>query len=103
VREQTADGNPALAVLPELPRRFEQVARRAFGERERAFEGQRFAVVLNQPRLGVESIEMRWPAVHEQENDALGLGGKMRRLGPVLAMQKARQPNHAKSAGGATK
>ena len=37
---------------------------------------ERLAVLLVQPRLGVERVHLRRPAVHEQEDDALRLGAK---------------------------
>ena len=40
----------------------------------RNLAGQRLAVVLLQHRLGVEGVHLRRAAVHEQENDVLGLG-----------------------------
>ncbi len=41
----------------------------------------RLAVVLVQVRLGVERVDVRRPAVHEQEDDALGPRREVRRLG----------------------
>ena len=38
-------------------------------------------VVLFQGRLGVEGVDLRGAAVHEQEDDALGLGAKSGALG----------------------
>ncbi len=40
---------------------------------------QRLAGILRQRRLGIERIDVRRPAVHEQVDDALGLGRKVRR------------------------
>ena len=41
---------------------------------------QRLAVVLVEQRLGVERVDVRRPAVHEQVDDPLGLAGEVRRL-----------------------
>src|SRR5262249_49744944 len=50
--------------------------------RHRAGEGvgQRLAVELRQRRLGVEGIDVRRAAVHEQPDDAPGGGGEVRLL-----------------------
>ena len=39
------------------------------------------AVVGEQPRLGIEGIDVRDAAAHEQEDDALRPGREVRRLG----------------------
>ena len=41
---------------------------------------QRLAVVLVEQRLGVEGVDLRRPAVHEQVDDVLGLGREVRLL-----------------------
>jgi hypothetical protein len=67
-----------LAVLGKLPRRGEDVPglhTLEFGRLER----QRLAVVLEQPRLRVEEIDMRWTAGHVEKDDTLCLGRMMRR------------------------
>ena len=39
---------------------------------------QRLAVIFVQQRLGIERVDLRRPAVHEQVDDLLGLAGEMR-------------------------
>src|SRR5262249_30889086 len=80
VREQLAHGKSTLAVAANLPRRLQKAACRAFRERQRALERQRLAVIAIKERLGIERVQMRWAAVHEHEDHALGPRGKMRRL-----------------------
>ena len=70
VREQLADLHAALAVLLERERRSHQRAGLALGGDRAA--GQRLAVVLVEHRLGIEAVDLRQAAVHEQEDDALG-------------------------------
>ena len=71
-------------------------------------EADALAVPLRQLRLGVEGIDLRRPAVHEQVDDALGLGREVRRLGserigqaPGRAAscigQQARQTEHTEA------
>ncbi len=71
--------------------------------------GQGLAVEAVQERLGVEEIHLARPAGHEQENAALGLGGKMaglgrqgisRRTGPGFTPHEVGQAEQAKSAAG---
>ena len=77
VREELADLDAALAVLLELERRRERRAGAPLGlQRDR----QRLAGVLRERRLGVERVDVRRAAVHEQVDDALRLGGKRRLL-----------------------
>ncbi len=75
VREQVADFDPALAVLLELEGR-------AHGRAGLALGGQigrhRLAVVAVEHRLGVERVDVRRPAVHEQVDDPLGPGSQRR-------------------------
>ena len=67
-----ADLDAALAALAEFERRFETIG--GFGANELGLlERQRFAVVGGEDRLGVEEIDVRRAAGHEQEDDALGL------------------------------
>ncbi len=70
VREQLADRDPALAVLPEPERRAEQITRLA-RDHPRLGERQGLAIVALQERLVVERVNLRRPAVHEQEDDPL--------------------------------
>ena len=59
---------------------------------------QRLAVVLRQHRLGIEGIDVRRAAVHEEEDDALGLAGKRRRFGRQRVEQRARPPPAGRAA-----
>ena len=72
IREDLAHLRPALAVLLELEWRLHQIAGLALviGDGAR----QRLAVVLLQHRLVIEGVHLRRAAVHEQENNVLGLG-----------------------------
>src|SRR5205807_8775599 len=71
-------GDSALAILLEGPLRFEQTADGILAEGQTALEGYWLAVVLHEARLGIEGIEAGGSAMHEQENDALGLGCEVR-------------------------
>ena len=71
VREKTADGNAALAVLLKLPRRAKCAAvvvelRRLHLHREG------LAVLRREPRLRVEGVHLRRSAVHVEEDDGAG-------------------------------
>ena len=79
MREQLAHLDAALAVALKLERRREGGAGLALGRQ--VGRRQRLAGELVEHRLGVKGIDVRWPTVHEQMDDALGLTGKMRRLG----------------------
>ena len=75
--EEVADLHAALAAGPELPRRLQQVP--GGGElHPRLLPGDGLPVVLLEHRLGVEGIDLARPAVHEQEDDALGLRCEVR-------------------------
>ncbi len=79
VGKQLADFHAALAVLLEFERRGKGRSRLAFGAQ--VFVRQGFSRKPCQGGLGVEGVDMRRPAIQEDMNDVLGLGGKMRRLG----------------------
>jgi len=79
VREEVADLVAALSAGAELPLGLHQRARRVLVvERERALDGQRIAVVLEQIRLVVERVDGRRAAVHEEEDDVLGARREVR-------------------------
>ena len=78
VREKLADRDAALAVLLEFERRAQQVAGLARND-ARLGERQGLAVVAIEERLVIEGVDLRGAAMHEQEDDALGPRGKMRR------------------------
>ena len=73
VREELADLEAALAVALERERRLHQRAGLALGRDGAA--RQRLAVVLVEHRLRIEAVDLRQPAVHEQEDDVLGARG----------------------------
>ena len=77
VRKQLAHLHAALAVLLERERRLEQAPGLPFGRDVPA--GQRLPVVLVEHRLGVEAVDLRQAAVHEQEDDVLRPGGVVER------------------------
>ena len=79
VRKEFAHRQAALAVLLELPRRLQQVARR-IELHARLGKRQRLAVVTIEQRLRIERVHLRRPAGHEQKDDSLGPREKMRRL-----------------------
>ena len=84
VRQQLGDLGARLPVPLELERRAEQL-RRALDEREPLaldqLLGDVLAVVLRQLRLGIEQIELRRRAGHEQVDDALRLRREVERVG----------------------
>ena len=86
-REDLADLDPALPVLPEFEWRSHQVARRAV--RFDLGPGQRLAVVLGQHRLRIERIDVRHAAIQEQKDDALRFRREMRSLGRKRARRGA--------------
>ena len=75
--EDLADFDAALAVLAEAEGRGEQVAGLAFGLE--ITRGQGLAGVFRQCRLGVEGVHLRGSAIEEEEDDAFGAGGEVRR------------------------
>ena len=77
--EELAHLDAALAVLLERERRAQGRTGFALGAKSRP--GKRLAVVLRQHRLGVERIDVRRAAIHEQMDDLFGPRGEMRRLG----------------------
>ena len=81
VRKQLADLDAAFAVPFERERRRQQLAALAAAVLRGQRLGQRFARVLGQFGLGIERIDVRRPAVHEQEDEPLGPRGEVRGLG----------------------
>ena len=80
VREQAAHRDASLTVVLKIPRAAQRVAA-AVELRGLHLETERFAVFLLQAWLGIKGVDTRRAAVHVEENDALGLGGKMGLLG----------------------
>lgn len=80
MRKQVADRYAALARLLEFPGRLHETTYIVLAEGKTALEGNRFTVVLNEPRLRVERIDARWSSVHEEEDDPLHSGREVRSL-----------------------
>ena len=78
--EEFGHFDAGLPVLLELEGRPEEGRALAAGCLE--FVARLLAVLLREFGLGVESIDLARPAVHEEVDDALGLGGEVRRLDP---------------------
>ncbi len=100
VREQAADGRARLAVLRELEMRAGQrqdgLVCAHGGEALLAADlgRQRLAVLLAQPRLVIEEVQVGRPAAHEQVDDAFGLGRKMRQTRqPAGRLRRQRRLN----------
>ena len=71
VGKNVADGEAALAVSLERPRRLESGA--YVVELRRVDPGrERLAVILVEPRLGVERVHLRHAAIHVEEDDVPG-------------------------------
>ena len=81
---------PPLPVLLELERRRQQAARGAFGAK--VDRRGPLALILQQRRLGVEHVQLRRSAHHEQHDVVLGLGreiGELRSGVPVGVAARA--------------
>ena len=81
VGEEVRDVLAALAVLLELPLRADDAALVLVPAPAEGLDGNRLAVEGVQGRLVVEGLDLAGAAVHEQEDDGLGLGRLHRRLG----------------------
>src|SRR5262245_22320501 len=68
VRQELGDIYPALAVLLKFPGAAEQLLARAIDEAERDFAGVVLSAAFRQFRLGIEQVDVAWPAVHEEGN-----------------------------------
>ena len=76
--EQLAHLDAAPAVFAECKGRAQRGAGLALGAEIRVRQG--LAVVSRQERLGVEGVDLRRPAVHEQVDDLSGLAGELGRF-----------------------
>ena len=76
VGEEVADGKPALAVAFEFPGAGHEVAL-AVEDGGVGFEAGWFAVIFVELGFRVEGVDLGDAAVHEHEDDALGLGGEV--------------------------
>ena len=104
LRKQIADLDAALPTRREFPvgplQKDLLVARPVAGLR--MIERDLLAVIGDQLRLGVERIDVRDAAAHEQKDHRLGFGGKMRlfrsqRIGAVRVGSRRRTPASAAS------
>ena len=72
-------GNSSLTSMPALPyflnANGERISAPVLRSVATRAAGQRLAVVLVEHRLGIEAVDLRQAAVHEQEDDALGRAG----------------------------
>ncbi len=76
--EEITHFDAALAILPEGEGRAQGCAGLALGAQ--VGRGKRLAVVLRQQWLGIECVDVRRTAVHEEVDNLLCLRGKVRRL-----------------------
>ena len=76
--------NSSLTSMPLWPYRAnlngDRIARAGLALGAQVGAGQRLAVVLVEQRLGIERVDLRRPAVHEQVHDPLCLAGEVRLL-----------------------
>ena len=80
VREEVTNPEAALAVLPELPGRFEDgsdAVELSLFDPSHGLVGV-LAMVLRQQRLVIEAVHLRHSPFHEQEKNTASLGWKMR-------------------------
>ena len=76
LREELADFDAALAVLPELERRRHRRAGLSLGGE--VLHRQLLAGILLQRGFRIERVDVRRPAVGEDVDDALGFAGELR-------------------------
>src|SRR5262245_26588215 len=88
VREEIAHPFPALAILLEVPLGPHHTAFILLAAAAESFHLDSLAVQVVELWLVVERVNVAWPAVHEKENDALGLGRQVR----LLRRQWIRRP-----------
>src|SRR3954451_18544211 len=79
MRKELADPLAALAVLMEFPARFDNAAFVLMAAATESLHGNRLAVHADHGGFIVERVDMARAAVHEEEDDAFGLGRKRRR------------------------
>ena len=111
LRKQFAHLGAGRAMFFECVRRGQQVP--GFGPFQfRFLKRQRFAVVLSEPRFRIKRIDVRRPARHKEENNALRLRGELRWLerqrtrfpfrqhaADKIVGQQSRQPQHPEPVG----
>ena len=76
--KQFADFDPTLAILLKLVGRLKRAARLPFSTQSQT--RQRLAMIFFQCRLGIKSINLRIPAIHEEVHHPLGLTRQRRLL-----------------------
>lgn len=81
IRKETANGQPALAVLLEFKRRLHEMPHGAPVGSDFGFAGVRSAVEFRKGGFGVEGVDLTGAAIHEEEDTVFGLRLKMRGLG----------------------
>ncbi len=79
MRIELRDFRPRLPVFVELVRRGHEIAGVAEEDIDRSLVSHRLTVMPRQLRFRVESIDLAHSSIHEEEDDRLCLGGKMRR------------------------
>jgi hypothetical protein len=117
VREEIGNPMAGFAVPGKIPGRFhdalETAALAGIGDNAGVVEGEHFAILLREQRFVIKRVDVTWAALHEDENDALRPGAKMRlagskgigewggRGGNILGGQPG-EGEESKTAGGAT-
>ena len=81
VREKVADPFPTLPITLEVPLGSDDATLVALAATAEGLHRDRLAVQGIELGLVVEGVDVARPPVHEEEDDALGLGGIMRSLG----------------------
>lgn len=79
MRKKLAHLDPAFSVLPEAEGGLKRGARAAFSGQ--VVHGQRLSVQSSQSGFGVKCVNMGWPAIGKNVDDAFGFSWKMWRLG----------------------
>ena len=91
-------GNSSLTSMPHWPYflnvngdRISAPVFRSVGDRA---AGQRLAVILVEHRLRIEAVDLRQPAVHEEEDHALGARGviELARVEPASCAERTGRP-----------
>ena len=95
VRKEIAHPLAALTILLELPLGADDPALALLAAAALGLHVDRLAVEAVELRLVVERVDLARPAIHEEEDHALGLGREMRRLGRQrISERSARGTSH---------
>ena len=81
VRKQFADFDARATVWGELPLRLFEIAGEVAELALPVIDGDRVAVIGEQPRLGIERLDVRHAAGHVEKDDRAGTGGEMGLVG----------------------